>query len=48
LVNLRGEVIGVVSAKLVGASIEGVGFAIDAETLRTYVERLSAGETIKS
>jgi len=48
LVNLRGEVIGVVSAKLVGASIEGVGFAIDAETLRTYVKRLSAGETIKS
>jgi S1-C subfamily serine protease len=48
LVNLRGEVIGVVSAKLVGTSIEGVGFAIDAETLRTYLERLSAGETIKS
>jgi S1-C subfamily serine protease len=48
LVNLRGEVVGVVSAKLVGTSIEGVGLAIDAETLRTYIDRLSAGETIKS
>lgn len=47
LINLRGEVVGVVSAKLVSVSIEGVGFAIDVATIKTYLDRLVAGETIK-
>jgi Tol biopolymer transport system component len=47
LVNLRGEVVGVVSAKLVSIAIEGVGFAIDVDTIKTYLDRLVAGETIK-
>ena len=44
--NLRGEVIGVVSAKLVDVTVEGVGFAISAETVQNYLARLKAGETI--
>jgi len=46
LLNLRGEVIGVVSAKMVGISVEGVGFAISANTVNTYLARLEVGETI--
>ena len=46
MLNLQGEVIGVVSAKLVGFGIEGVGFAICVNTVNTYLPRLEAGETI--
>lgn len=48
LVNLQGQVIGVVSAKSVGVSIEGVGFAISANTVKLYLDRLKAGEVIKN
>jgi Tol biopolymer transport system component len=48
LMNLQDEVIGVVSAKFVGLSVEGVGFAISANTIKTYLERLKGGEVIKS
>ena len=47
LLNLQGQVIGVVSAKLVGFGIEGVGFAISANTVNTYLPRLEAGEVIE-
>lgn len=46
LLDLQGKVIGVVSAKLVGFGIEGVGFAISANTVNTYLPRLESGETI--
>lgn len=48
LLDLRGQVIGIVSAKLVGFGIEGVGFVISANTVNTYLPRLEAGETIRS
>ncbi len=48
LLNLRGQVIGIVSAKLVGFGIEGVGFAVSANTVNTYLPRLEAGETIRA
>ncbi|MEE8469740.1 MAG: trypsin-like peptidase domain-containing protein [Dehalococcoidia bacterium] len=44
LLNLQGQVIGVVSAKLVGFAIEGVGFAISANTVNTYLPQLVAEE----
>jgi Tol biopolymer transport system component len=46
LLNLQGEVVGIVSAKLVGFAIEGIGFAISTNTVNTYLPRLEAGETI--
>ena len=46
LVNLEGKVIGIITAKLVGANIEGVGFAISANTVKQYLARLKNGEII--
>ena len=46
LLNLQGEVVGVVAAKFVSVAIEGVGFAISANTVILYLERLKAGEVI--
>ena len=46
MVNLQGEVVGIITAKFVDTAIEGVGFAISASTIRTYIERLKAGETL--
>ena len=46
LLNLQGQVIGIVTAKFVGVSIEGVGFAVSANTMRTYLDRIKAGEVI--
>lgn len=40
LLSLQGQVIGVVSAKIVGFGIEGVGFAISANTVNTYLPQL--------
>lgn len=48
LLNLQGEVVGVVSAKLVSVGVEGVGLAISSNTVKTYIDRLIAGEEIKS
>lgn len=42
LLNLQGQVIGVVSAKLVGFGVEGIGFAISANTVNTYLPQLKA------
>jgi len=41
LLNLYGEVIGIVSAKSVGTNIEGLGFAIPASLAETIVGQLS-------
>ena len=48
LLNLQGQVIGVVTAKSVTLGLEDVGFAISANTLRIYLDRLKAGEVISN
>lgn len=47
LVNLKGEVIGVNSLKLVKDEVEGMGFAIPIETAMESVKLLEKGEVIK-
>lgn len=48
LLNLQGRVVGVVSAKIVGVDVEGIGFAISSDTVNLYLTQLKAGETITS
>jgi len=40
LINLRGEVVGVVNAKSVGDNVEGLGFAIPANTAQRVAQQL--------
>jgi serine protease Do len=40
LLNLRGEVIGIVNAKSVGADVEGLGFAIPSNQAKDIIEQL--------
>lgn len=47
LVNIKGEVIGVNSMKLVEDEIEGMGFAIPIEMVKSIIDRLESGETIQ-
>jgi len=44
LLDLQGKVIGVVSVKMVGVGIEGIGFAISTNTVNTYAEELGLTE----
>lgn len=46
LVNMNGEVIGVNSMKLVEDEIEGMGFAIPIEIVKTELDKLEKGEQI--
>lgn len=46
LVNVNGEVIGVNSMKLVKDEIEGMGFAIPIEIVKTELEKLEKGQKI--
>ena len=46
LVNAKGEVIGVISLKLVENSIEGMGFAIPIDYAMSHVETLESGKKI--
>lgn len=46
LVNINGDVIGVNSMKLVQSEIEGMGFAIPIEVVKSMVDRLENGEKI--
>jgi Tol biopolymer transport system component len=46
MLNLRGEVVGIVSAGLLNASVENVGFAYGSVSILNYLDRLLAGETI--
>jgi hypothetical protein len=48
LLNLQGQVVGVVSAKIFSVGVEGIGFAISANTVKQYLPRLTAGEVIKN
>ena len=47
LMNANGEVIGVISMKLVKEEIEGMGFAIPIEYAMSKIETLEKGEEIK-
>jgi serine protease Do len=40
MVNMNGQVIGIVAAKLVGEAIEGIGYAISIMTINTYLPDL--------
>jgi len=46
ILNLRGGVIGVVTAKFVDVTIEGVGFAISVNTVKLYLDDLLRGEVV--
>ena len=46
LLDPRGEVIGVVNAKSFDVNVRGAGFAISANTIGLYLQRLKAGEVI--
>ena len=46
MLNLQGEVIGVVTSKIVATGIEGVGFAVSVNTVDIYLARMEDGETI--
>ncbi len=48
MLNLYGEVAGVVDAKTVSGAIQGAGLAIAANTVNVYLERLKAGEIISN
>lgn len=48
MLNLQGQVIGVVTSKIVSTSVEGVGFAISVNTVKLYLDRLKAGEVISN
>jgi len=47
LVNINGEVIGINSSKLVQDEIEGMGFAIPIEVVKTMTDKLEKGEVIE-
>ena len=46
LVSLQGEVIGLVDPKAVDVGLDDAGFAISANTIQLYLDRLIAGEVI--
>lgn len=46
LLNAKGEVVGVISMKLVESSIEGMGFAIPIDYAMVHVEKLEKGQKI--
>lgn len=47
LLNAKGEVIGVISLKLVQTEVENMGFAIPIEYAMSHIESLEKGEAIK-
>ncbi len=47
LMNINGEVIGVISMKLVQTEVEGMGFAIPIEYVNSKLDTLEAGEEIE-
>ena len=47
LMNTNGEVIGVISMKLVQTEVEGMGFAIPIEYINSKIETLEKGESIE-
>jgi len=47
LVNYKGEVIGIISMKIVDNEIEGMGFAIPIEDVMTHIGELESGKAIE-
>ena len=47
LVNYKGEVIGIISMKIVDNEIEGMGFAIPIEDVMTHINELESGKPIE-
>lgn len=45
--NIKGEVIGITSSKLVGSGVEGMGFAIPINSVNEILESIENGETIE-
>ena len=48
LLNMQGQVIGVVTSKITGGEIEDFGLAVSANTVKLYLKRLKEGEVITS
>ena len=48
LLNMQGQVIGVVTSKITGGEVEDFGLAVSANTVRLYLKRLKEGEVITS
>ena len=46
MINRQGEVVGIVTSKIASVRVEGIGFAIAANTATMYLDRLKAGEVI--
>jgi Tol biopolymer transport system component len=46
MLDLRGRLIGIVTAKLVGVAVEGVGYAISVSTVDVYLSMLKTGESV--
>jgi len=46
MLNLRGEVVGIVNSKIVDITVEGVGFAISINTVKLYLDALLRGEVV--
>jgi len=44
--NIRGEVIGITSSKLVGSGVEGMGFAIPINSVNEVINNIESGNTL--
>ena len=47
LLNMNGEVVGIVSAKYTDTSVEGMGYAIPISSASSIIEKLMRGETVE-
>lgn len=45
--NIKGEVIGITSSKLIGSGVEGMGFAIPINTVLEVIENIESGSKIE-
>ena len=46
MVNRQGEVVAIVTSKIASVRVEGIGFAVSVNTIKTYLDRLKGGEVI--
>lgn len=47
LCNIKGEVIGITSSKLIGSGVEGMGFALPINTIKELITNIESGSTIE-
>ncbi|MDO4962746.1 MAG: trypsin-like peptidase domain-containing protein [bacterium] len=45
--NIKGEVIGITSSKLIGSGVEGMGFAIPIDSVVSIIDSIESGEKIE-